>query len=172
MIGDTYQLEDRMKELKADEVIETVVTTDPEGLKVRLFKRYRKSRIPETDYFRLSRQQVKDCVSVFNSKTFIPISIADELTITINGSIVLFILSILINKLLALNFIQSLVMALFFSSIPMWIIFISGNFGGYETNDLSFFTTWFSRIKALLFAVLISLTAIALIYINNIVFSN
>jgi len=60
-IGITENLEHRMKQLKPDEIISTLEAEDYESLEKELHKRYKKVRIPQTEYFRLTKSQLADC---------------------------------------------------------------------------------------------------------------
>ena len=60
-IGRTENLEQRMKTLKPDAIVSTLETDDFESLEKELHKRYKDVRIPQTEYFRLTEAQLKDC---------------------------------------------------------------------------------------------------------------
>jgi len=58
-IGITNDIERRMSELKPTEVVKVVNTRDPRKLEKRLHKKYSLVRIPQSEYFRLSKFQVE-----------------------------------------------------------------------------------------------------------------
>ncbi len=60
-IGITQNLEQRMKQLKPNKIISTLQTDDFESLEKELHKIYKDVRIPQTEYFRLTEAQLKDC---------------------------------------------------------------------------------------------------------------
>ena len=60
-IGITENLEQRMKQLKPDAIVSTLETEDFQRLEKELHKRYKDVRIPQTEYFRLTEAQLKDC---------------------------------------------------------------------------------------------------------------
>ena len=60
-IGITQNLEQRMKQLKPDEIVRTYKTENYETLEKQLHRRYRNVRIPQTEYFRLQDWQLENC---------------------------------------------------------------------------------------------------------------
>ena len=60
-IGRTENLEQRMKTLKPDAIVSTLETDDFESLEKELHKRYKDVRIPQSEWFRLTEAQLKDC---------------------------------------------------------------------------------------------------------------
>ena len=60
-----------------------------------------------------------------------------------------FIVSFLINKMYIFSFFLSVL----FASFPMWSIAILGSFGGYDTDDLTLFSTASNRLKGFLIAI-------------------
>lgn len=59
-IGITSDLDRRMKELKPDEIMATMVTAYFQEYEKELHSRYKHCRIPQTEYFRLSTEEVKE----------------------------------------------------------------------------------------------------------------
>ena len=59
-IGITMDLQRRLRELKADEVVNTVKCSNFREVEAMLHKKFAKARIPQTEYFRLSEQDVID----------------------------------------------------------------------------------------------------------------
>ena len=59
-IGITKNFENRMRQLKPDKVVAKFYTTDFVKLERELHHRYKKFRIPQTEYFRLKNSHVKE----------------------------------------------------------------------------------------------------------------
>ena len=59
-IGITKNFKNRMKQLKPDNVIAKLYTRDFLKLEAELHKRYKKFRIPQTEYFRLKDYHLKE----------------------------------------------------------------------------------------------------------------
>ncbi len=59
-IGITKNFENRMRQLKPDKVIAKLYTTNFVKLERELHKRYKKYRIPQTEYFRLKDYHLKE----------------------------------------------------------------------------------------------------------------
>ncbi len=60
-IGTTKNLQRRMKQLKPDEIISTLKTTDFKSVEKQLHRKYKEVRLPQSEYFRLSEQQLVEC---------------------------------------------------------------------------------------------------------------
>ncbi len=67
-IGITVNLEQRMKQLKPDEIVATLKTEDFESLEKELHKRYKGVRIPQSEYFRLTSDHLIECKKILDSK--------------------------------------------------------------------------------------------------------
>ena len=160
-IGKTNDLQEKIKTLKPDEIIKTLKVEDPRSLEVRLFRRYKSKRIPDSEYFRLSKQQLEDCVNQLGGKGAIPKTIGAEFSIGLSGSVILFCLIFILSIYLDIGLFLSLSLALTTCSLPMWCLFVLGNFGGYDIADLPLFASWSNRFKGLLLAA--SITSIAYI---------
>ena len=59
-IGITNHFDNRMRQLKPDEVISKIYSKDYKSLEREFHKRYRSVRIPQTEYFRLNPYQIKE----------------------------------------------------------------------------------------------------------------
>ena len=59
-IGITKNFENRMRQLKPDNVVAKFYTADFVKLERELHNRYKKFRIPQTEYFRLENSHVKE----------------------------------------------------------------------------------------------------------------
>ena len=152
-IGCTTNLKGEISKMKPGEIISSFKTDDPKSFEVRLLRLYKKKRIPDTNYFRLSESEVNNCKKHLEGKSNFPKSLNDELRIGLNGSlffaVTTFLISFLINKM----FIFSFFLSILFASLPMWSLAILGNFGGYDTADLTLFSTVSNRLKGLLIAI-------------------
>ncbi len=60
-IGITKDIKNRMKTLKPDEIVKVLKIDSYKEIEKRLHKRYKYSRIPQTEYFRLSKSQLVNC---------------------------------------------------------------------------------------------------------------
>ena len=59
-IGTTKNLQRRMKQLKPDEIVKTLETTKFRAIEKELHRKYKGVRLPQTEYFRLSDQQLAE----------------------------------------------------------------------------------------------------------------
>ncbi len=152
-LGCTTNLKSEASRMKPGEIISFFKTNDPKSFEVRLLRLYKKKRIPDTNYFRLSESEVNNCKNHLEGKSNFPKSLNDELRIGLNGSLffaaITFLLSFLMNRM----FIFSFCLSILFSSLPMWSLAILGSFGGYDTDDLELFSTFSNRLKGLLIAI-------------------
>ncbi len=152
-LGCTSNLETEASKMKPGKIIAFSQSEDPKSFMARLLRLYKKKRIPDTSYFRLSELEVENCRNHLKGKSNLPKNLSDELTIGLNGSllfaIIIFFISFFINKM----FIFSFFLSILFSSIPMWSLAILGSFGGYDIDDLSLFSTVSNRLKGFLIAI-------------------
>ena len=166
-LGSTSNLQSEESKMKPGEIISSFETNDPKSFEVRLLRLYKKKRIPETNYFRLSESEVNNCKKHLEGKSNFPKSLSDELKIGFNGSlllaIIVFFISFFLNKML----IFSLFLSILFASIPMWSLAILGSFGGYDIADLKLFSTISNRIKGFLIAISMSSFAYILYTISR-----
>ena len=169
-LGCTTNLKSEASKMKPGEIVSSFKTSDPKSFEVRLLRLYKKKRIPDTNYFRLSQSEVDNCKKHLEGKSNFPKSLNDELRIGLNGSlffaVITFLISFLINKM----FIFSFSISILFSSLPMWSLAILGNFGGYDINDLKLFSTVSNRLKGFLIA--IAMTSFAYVLYNLFNFSS
>ena len=158
-LGSTNNLESEASKMKPGKIISSLKTDHPKSFEARLLRLYKKKRIPDTSYFRLSESEVYNCKNHLAGKSNLPKSLSDELKIGLNGSLLLgvitFVISFIINKMFIFSFFLSII----FSSIPMWLLAIFGSFGGYDVEDLAIFSTVSNRLKGFLIA--ISMTSVA-----------
>ena len=66
-IGITQNLDQRMSQLKPDEIISVLKTENYEQIEKDLHQRYKEVRIPQTEYFRLTFSQATDCKMFLDS---------------------------------------------------------------------------------------------------------
>ena len=158
-LGSTSDLESEASKMKPGKIISSFKTKDSKSFEARLLRLYKKKRIPDTNYFRLSESEVHNCIKHLEGKSNLPKSLSEELRIGLNASFlfasITFIISFLFNKM----FIFSLFLSILFASLPMWLLSIIGSFGGYDTDDLRLFSTISIRLQGLLIAV--SMTSVA-----------
>ena len=152
-LGCTSDLESEARKMKPGTIISSYKTKDPNSFQVRLLRLYKKRRIPDTNYFRLSESEVDSCKKHLEGKSNLPKSLSDELRIGLNGSLlfasIAFLFSFIINQMI----LASLFVSILFASFPMWSLAILGNFGGYDVDDLKLFSTVSNRLKGLLIAI-------------------
>ncbi len=157
MIGSCGNIEKQMRKIRPDEIISTLEIEHPKGFEARLLRRYRNVRLPESGYFQLTERQLSDCKRQLGEKSKIPKTIGAEFYIAITGSLLLFFASSFLFLRISLSPLFELSLAFALASLPMWLLFILGNFGGYFSSDLSLFSSWFNRIRALVAALILSL---------------
>jgi len=158
-LGCTSNLESEANKMKPGEIISSFKTNDPRSFQVRLLKLYKKRRIPDTNYFRLSESEVLKCKKHLEGKTNLPKSLSEEIRIGLTGSLLFSIIVFLISFIITKIFIFSLFLSIIFASLPMWSLAILGSFGGYDIDDLTLFSTFSNRLKGFLLA--ISMVSIA-----------
>jgi len=157
-IGDLYRigkadnLEKKIKKLKPDELVSSILTKEPETLEARLLRKFKSQRIPETGYLKLNKRQLSECKIQFELKGNLPHTLEAEVSITLFASFILFLISFLSLNYFKFGVITSSAYSFFVSSIPMLILFINGSFGGYFTEDLKPFSSFTNRIKAIFIA--------------------
>ena len=158
-IGCTSDLESEASKMKPGEIISSFNTKYPKSFEARLLRLYKKKRIPDTSYFRLSESEVDNCKKHLEGKTSLPKALSDELGIGLNGSLLFGTITLLISFFINKMFIFSFFLSIVFASLPMWTLAILGSFGGYDVDDLTLFSTGSIRLKGFLIA--ISMTSIA-----------
>ena len=158
-IGHTKNLKKHIKQLKPDEIILSIEVHNPKGIEARLMKRYSQVRIPDSDYFRLNPNQVNDFQKQLKLYIKNRNTIGNEIGIGAKGSLLLLIAILIIALTIGVEATNAICLALGGGSIPMWIIFFTGNFGGYDLKDVNIFSTWNNRLKGLLIATSFSCAA-------------
>ena len=152
-IGKTDNLDKKIKKLNPDELLSSILTKEPETLKARLLRKYKYQRIPETGYLKLSKSQISECKRQFELKGNLPHTLDAEVSITLLASFIFFALSLLVFNYLEIGLFKSLAYSFITGSLPMIILFLTGNFGGYFSEDLSIFSLITNRLKALFIAI-------------------
>ena len=152
-IGKTDNLDRKIKKLKPDELLTSIMTREPETLEARLLRKYKSQRIPETGYLKLSKRQISECKKQFEFKGGLPHTLDAEVSITLFASFLLFLLTAFILNYLSFGFLKALSYSFGVASLPMVVLFITGSFGGYFSEDLSLFSLFTNRIKGLFIAI-------------------
>ncbi len=161
-IGRTEDLQSVIKKLSPDEIVKTIETDKAIPIEARLINKYKSCRIPETEYFRLNKIQVEECINQININSNLNYSLKEEANIGFTGSliigVVIFISAIVTGTTLA----HSAALAFLGASIPMLVLILTGSFGGYDAKDVPFFSTWSNRLKGTLFATVFACIAYTL----------
>ncbi|MCR8539957.1 MAG: GIY-YIG nuclease family protein [Prochlorococcus marinus CUG1439] len=152
-IGKTDNLDKKIKKLNPDELLTSIMTKEPETLEARLLRKYKSQRIPETGYLKLSKRQIRECKKQFELKGSLPHTLDAEVSITLFASFLLFSLSSLTLNYLNFGFLKSISYAFGAASLPMVVLFVTGSFGGYFSEDFSLFSLFTNRIKGLFIAI-------------------
>ena len=152
-IGKTDNLDRKIKKLKPDELLTSIMTKEPETLEARLLRKYKSQRIPETGYLKLTKRQISECKRQFELKGNLPHTLDAEVSITLFASFLLFIASFLIINFLNVGFLRNISYSFGVASVPMIILFLTGSFGGYFSEDLSLFSLLTNRIKGFFIAI-------------------
>ena len=152
-IGKTDNLDKKIRKLKPDELLTSIMTKEPETLEARLLRKYKSQRIPETGYLKLNKRQIKECKKQFALKGNIPHTLDAEVSITLLASFLLFFVNALILNYFNFEFLKSISISLTVASLPMIILFLTGSFGGYFSEDLSLFSLFTNRIKGFFIAI-------------------
>ena len=152
-IGKTNNLDRKIKRLKPDELLTSIMTKEPETLEARLLRKYKTQRVPETGYLKLSKRQIKDCKKQFELKGNIPHTLDAEVSIALFASFLLFFVNAFILNYFNFGFLKTISYSLSTASLPMFILSLTGSFGGYFSEDLSLFSLLTNRIKGLFMAI-------------------
>ena len=152
-IGKTENLDKKIKKLRPDELLSSILTKEPETLEARLLRKYKYQRIPETGYLKLSKNQISECKRQIELKGNLPHTLDAEVSITLFASFIFLVLSLVVFNSLNVGLMKSFAYAFIFGSLPMMILFFTGSFGGYFAEDLSLFSLITNRIKALFIAI-------------------
>ena len=152
-IGKADNLYKKIRKLKPDELLTSILTKEPETLEARLLRKYKSQRIPETGYLKLTKRQKSECKKQFDLKGNIPHTLDAEVSITLFASFLLFGTNFLILNYFNIGFLRNISYSFGVASIPMIILFLTGSFGGYFSDDLSLFSLLTNRIKGLFMAI-------------------
>ena len=133
-IGVTQNFKSRMRQLKPESVIAKVYTRNFKQLEKELHKRYREVRIPQTEYFRLNKIQIKEIKLTINELIY-PSSVT--FGIFINSLLLLLLLFSFLLFILLIN--NNLNYSLFTSLLYMHKISIFISFSSLFVNSNRFF---------------------------------
>ena len=142
------------------------MTKEPETLEARLLRKYKSQRIPETGYLKLTKRQILECKKQFELKGNLPHTLDAEVSITLFASFLLFSMNFLILNYFNVGFLRNISYSFGVSSIPMIILFLTGSFGGYFSEDLSLFSLLTNRIKGFFIAIAMISMAFLLFRLN------
>ncbi len=101
-IGITRKFKTRMKKLKPDSIIIKLYTSDYLRLEKDLHNRYKKLRIPQTEYFRLKNIHLKEIKNII-AKVDYPTSVTFEIFIKVLTLLCLIFLLVFIFMILNIN---------------------------------------------------------------------
>ena len=137
-IGITKNIEKRMRQLKPDYVVAKFYTKDFVKLERELHHRYKKFRIPQTEYFRLQKSHVKEIKQRINQLAC-PMSIT--LLIFIKSLLLFLLLFFFITILISLNIHD---IKIVISKSLLWLEKISYALAVFSlfVNSGKFFTFW------------------------------
>ena len=141
LIGKANNFERKMKKIRPDKIIATIETDYPVAFEARLLRRYRKSRFPDSSYFDFNENQLKTCKEQFTMKGNIPRTLVDEFYIALSACIIILAFSLLSLIKIGINMPLAISISFALSSFPMCLLFIIGNFGGYQSSDLEIFSS-------------------------------
>ena len=165
-IGKTDNLDKKIRKLKPDELLTSIMTKEPETLEARLLRKYKSQRIPETGYLKMNKRQIKECKKQFELTGNIPHTLDAEVSITLSASFLLFCLNILILNYFNFQFLKTISYSFAVASLPMIILFLTGSFGGYFSEDLSLFSLLTNRIKGFFIAIAMLSIAYFALHLN------
>ena len=155
-IGITKNFENRMRQLKPDNVVAKFYTSNFMELERELHKRYKKMRIPQTEYFRLENSHIKEIkqrISILNYPLILTFGICIKSILLL---LFIFFLTLLVISLYINNLYMALSKSLFWvERISFGLAFISlfYNSGKY----LSFWNELKYRSSRLIIFILFSL---------------
>ncbi len=164
-IGHTKNFDKEINKIKPDEVLKKILIDKPNIFEARLFRRYKKSRLPETDYFKLTDKEVNDCKKQIDENSYLSKDIGKEFSISATASLLILLLSLFLLRFFNFGLINSIPIALLLSSSSFWLLFLFGSFGGYDSEDLPLFASWGNRTKAFFVAAFISSLSFVFFYI-------
>tara|TARA_B100000700_G_scaffold301964_1_gene371751 strand:+ start:2126 stop:2674 length:549 start_codon:yes stop_codon:yes gene_type:complete len=167
-IGSTKDFDKYTKEFKPDNVLVNISSSNFKAIEVRLLKRFKRQRIPDTNYFQLSDEQILDCKEQFSILVNKSISLDKEVEVTFTASTLITILTIFFTFLIRGKFLQDLSLGIALGSTPIWILVFSGGFGGFEQKDLPFFSVLMNRVKGLAVGIMMIFTSYGIyMFIND-----
>ena len=109
-IGITKNFANRMRQLKPDNVVAKLYSSDFVKLERQLHKRYKKFRIPQTEYFRLDEYHLKE-IKLIISKLHYPTTITLEIFIKSLLLILLIFFLMLLYLSLFINEVNTIILS-------------------------------------------------------------
>ena len=109
-IGITRNFENRMKQLKPDKVVAKIYTTNFMKLERELHKRYKDVRIPQTEYFRLNPNHIRE-INKRLSYFYSPMNISFSAFINSISLLILLAVLVLLYTTLTINNINNVVLS-------------------------------------------------------------
>ncbi len=137
-IGITKNFENRMRQLKPDKVVAKLYTSDFLKLERELHNRYKKFRIPQTEYFRLEDYHIKE-IKQRISKLDYPMSMILE--IIINSLLFIILIYFILFLFISLN-INDFNIIIFKSLKSMERITFGYSFLSLLVNSGKYFSFW------------------------------
>ena len=165
-IGKTDNLDKKIKKLRPDELLSSILTKEPETLEARLLRKYKYQRIPETGYLKLTKRQISECKKQFELKGNLPHTLDAEVSITLFASFLFFGITFLILNYFNVVFLRNISYSFALASVPMLILSLTGSFGGYFSEDLSLFSLVTNRIKGFFMAIAMITMAFLMFRLN------
>ena len=161
-IGITRNFENRMRQLKPDNVVAKLYTSDFIKLERELHHRYKNFRIPQTEYFRLEKEHIKEIKQRVSNINY-PITITLWIFIKSCLFLVLTFLFVFIFLYLNINDLNNVLSSsiLLMERLSICYSFLSVFFhSGYYFNITNELRYRFSRLLVyLIFAVLFSIAS-------------
>ena len=161
-IGITRNFENRMRQLKPDNVVAKLYTSDFIKLEKELHHRYKNVRIPQTEYFRLEKEQIKEIEQRLSNINY-PITITLLIFIKSCLCIVLTFLVVFISIYLNINDLNNVLLRsiLWMERLSICFSFLSVFLhSGYYFNITNELRYRFTRLVVfLMFAVLFSIAS-------------
>ena len=115
---------------------------------------------------KLTKRQISECKKQFDLKGNLPHTLDAEVSITLFASFLLFGTNFLILNYFNVGFLRNISYSFGLASIPMIILFLTGSFGGYFSEDLSLFSLLTNRIKGFFIAIAMISMAFLLFRLN------
>ena len=131
-IGITNNFENRMRQLKPDYVVSKLYSVEFKKLEREFHKRYKKVRIPQTEYFRLDEKQINEIIHRisrfhFSKKIIFYMFIKIALVLFLVFSLIFLFISLYINDIKNVLYISLLYMEKISFLLSFIYLFIKSN---------------------------------------------